>query len=102
MRHPKYLITERPDLFEPDVYISIVVTLRGENLKKKMISDAVNEAYQANEVTMSKIILDGTGNSFYEKMDHSGCTVFKTGKNFCGRVRKIRLRSRKENWFELT
>lgn len=78
----KYLITERPDLFEPDVYISIVVTLRGENLKKEIISDAVNEAYQANEVTMSKIVLDGTGNSFYEKMDHSGCTVFIENQNW--------------------
>ena len=71
----KYIRSERANLFEPNVYISMVVKLSG-NLLSQEIQHAVYKAYEANEVTMSKIVLESDGNAFYEKMKSSGCKFF--------------------------
>ena len=71
----KYIRSERANLFEPNVYISMIVKLSG-NLSGGEIEQAVHAAYEANEATMSRIVLEPDGNACYEKMDASGCIFF--------------------------
>ena len=71
----KYIRSERANLFEPNVYISMVVNLSGD-LTEERIRQAVQKAYEANETTMSKIVLEDNGDAFYEKMVKSGCKFF--------------------------
>lgn len=71
----KYIRSERTNLFEPNAYISMIIKLSG-NLLNKEIEQAVYNAYEANEATMSKIVLESNGNAFYEKMESSGCKFF--------------------------
>jgi hypothetical protein len=71
----KYITSERSNLFEPNVYISVAVKITGlisaENAKK-----AIEFAYMANEATMSKIVLEENGDTYYEKVEASGCKIF--------------------------
>lgn len=75
----KYIRSERANLFEPNVYISIVVKLFG-NLSSKEIEQAVYNAYKANESTMSKIVLEPDGSAYYEKCKTSGCKFITNNK----------------------
>lgn len=68
----KYIRSERANLFEPNVYIGIIVKLSGY-ISVEYIEQAVYKAYEANEATMSKIVLESDGNAYYEKMKTSGC-----------------------------
>lgn len=68
----KYIRSERANLFEPNVYISIVVKMSGDFLSEE-IEQAVYKAYEANEATMSKIVLEENGSAYYEKLESSGC-----------------------------
>jgi len=70
----KYIRSERTNLFEPNVYITMVVELEG-TIEPKEMETAVQKAYEANEVTMSKIVLEETGMAWYEKQDRSGCKI---------------------------
>lgn len=65
------IITERPHLFEPNVYITLCVEIAG-NVCPHKLSAAVKRAFEANEATMSKIVLEH-GAAHYEKMPVSGC-----------------------------
>lgn len=71
----KYIRSERANLFEPNVYISMIVKISG-NIPKEEIQYAVESAYEANEATMSKIVLEDNGDAYYEKMQRSGCRFF--------------------------
>lgn len=77
----KYIVTERTDLFEPNVYISFVVEFE-KKIEPQMLMDAVNQAFLANETTMSRIVLLKGGKAYYEKMKKSGCKVSCTAMNF--------------------
>lgn len=68
------IITERPNLFEPNDYITFYVELSGK-VRTKDLADAVKAAYRANEATMSKIVLRSDGVSYYEKLPQSNCRV---------------------------
>lgn len=68
----KYIRSERVNLFEPNVYIGMIVKLSGDLLCEE-IEQAVYKAYEANEATMSKIVLKENGDAYYEKMGSSGC-----------------------------
>lgn len=68
----KYIRSERANLFEPNVYISMIVKLSGD-IQSEEIEQAVYKAYEANEATMSKIVLEENGDAYYEKMGSSGC-----------------------------
>lgn len=68
----KYIRSERANLFEPNVYIGMIVKLSGDLLSEE-IEQAVYKAYEANEATMSKIVLEENGDAYYEKMGSSGC-----------------------------
>lgn len=71
----KYISTERANLFEPNVYISMVVELGGK-LQAGEVYDAVEVAYTKNEATVSRIVLEDDGTAYYERMEQSGCKVF--------------------------
>lgn len=68
------IITERPNLFEPNDYITFYIELSGK-ICAEDLADAVKAAYKANEATMSKIVLRSDGIAYYEKMSKSGCKV---------------------------
>ena len=71
----KFVRSERANLFEPNVYISMVAKLSGDVSPREM-EQAVYTAYEANEATMSRIVLESDGNAYYEKMQASGCKFF--------------------------
>lgn len=70
----KYITSERPNLFEPNVYITMVVKLTGK-VTPEMAERAVNAAYSANESTMSRIVLSENSDAYYERTEESGCKV---------------------------
>lgn len=70
----KLICTERLDLFEPNIYIGFLVQITG-NADAGAVAAAVKAAFAANEATMSKIVLTGNGEAYYEKLPQSNCTV---------------------------
>lgn len=79
------IITERPHLFEPNVYITVCVEVTGKVCPQKLTA-AVKQAFEANEATMSKIVLEH-GFAYYEKLPVSCC--------------KIEIENENKNWTEL-
>ncbi len=77
----KYIRSERENLFEPNVYIGMIVKLSGDLLREE-IEQAVYKAYEANEATMSKIVLEENGDAYYEKMGNSGCKFFTDSRSW--------------------
>lgn len=71
----KYISSERANLFEPNVYIAMIVKISG-CIPEAEAEQVVKNAYRANESTMSKIVLDEDGSAWYEKMEDSGCRFF--------------------------
>ncbi len=74
----KEMITERQNLFEPNVYVTMCVEIEG-NVCPDRLAAAIQEAYNANEAAMSKIVLD-RGNAGYVKLASSGCRITVTDK----------------------
>lgn len=68
------IYSERVDLFDPNIYINLIVEILGNSSSEELIS-AVNIAFKSNEATMSKIVLDNEGNAFYEKILETACNV---------------------------
>lgn len=79
------IVTERPNLFEPNVYITVCVEIAGTVCLHKL-SAAVKQAFEANEAAMSKIVLEN-GLAYYEKMSESNG--------------KIEIQNENKNWIEL-
>ncbi len=69
------LILERTFLFDPSIYMSVVVTIEGK-ISEEEVCAAVKKAYTQNQTTMSKIVLDEQGRIYQEKMEETGCKVF--------------------------
>lgn len=74
----KEILTERVNLFEPNVYIVMCVEITG-NICPHRLTAAIREAYGANEAAMSKIVLDH-GSARYEKLPVSGCGITISAK----------------------
>lgn len=74
------IITERPNLFEPNVYITVCVEIAGIVCPQKLTT-AIKESYKANEATMSRIVLDH-GMACYENVSVSGCKTEITDKSW--------------------
>lgn len=70
----KYITSERSNLFEPNVYITMIVKIEG-NITAEIAMEAVRTTYCANESTMSKIVLCEDGGAYYDKQNESGCNV---------------------------
>ena len=79
------IVTERPNLFEPNVYITVCVEITGKICPHKL-TVAIMQAFEANEATMSKIVLE-QGVAYYEKLPASNC--------------KIEIANENQNWIEL-
>lgn len=73
----KQIISERTNLFEPNVYIGMYVELDGTPPVERM-KDAIQKAFQRNELTMSKVVIEKTGRAYYQKLEQSGCKVIIT------------------------
>ena len=80
-RDKKYIRSERANLFEPNDYITMVVTFSGK-LTQNEAAQAVKQAYANNEASMSKIVLKADGSAYYEKLLESGCKVFFDSRNW--------------------
>lgn len=76
------IVTERPNLYEPNVYITVCFEIAGKVSPHKL-SAAVKQAFEANEATMSKIVLQD-GLAYYKKMSVSNCKteIEKENKNW--------------------
>ena len=71
----KQIIIERDKLFEPNVYIAMVVSFETV-IPQHVIHNAVARAYMAHETTMSKIVMTEDGKVYYEKLNNSGCGIY--------------------------
>jgi len=69
------LLLERTFIFDPNIYMTIVVTIDGD-VNEEEICEAVKKAYTQNQTTMSKIVLDEQGKLYQEMMQETGCKVF--------------------------
>ncbi len=69
------LLLERTFIFDPNVYMTIVVTIDGD-VNEEEICEAVRKAYTQNQTTMSKIVLDEQGKLYQEMIPETGCKVF--------------------------
>lgn len=69
------LMLEGTFLFDPNVYMTVVLTIEGD-ISEEELCEAVKKAYTQNQTTMSKIVLDEQGNVYLEKMAETGCKVF--------------------------
>lgn len=59
----------------------MIVKLSG-NLSSEEVEQAVYSAYEANEATMSRIVLEANGDAYYETMKSSGCKFFKDNRQW--------------------
>lgn len=73
----KELWSERVDLFEPNIYIAFAVEIEGNPTAEALVA-AAEAAFAANEITMSRIVLEADGTAYYERMDKSGCRAETT------------------------
>ncbi len=69
------LLLERTFLFDPNVYMSVVLTIEG-NVTTDELCGAVKKAYASNQTTRSKIVLDEDGRVYMEETGETGCKVF--------------------------
>lgn len=69
--------SERADLFDPNIYITMIFDIIGEVDSEKLIL-AINRAFTAFEATMSRIVLQADGEAYYDKLLVSSCTAKMT------------------------
>lgn len=69
------LLLERSFLFDPNIYMTVVVTIEGD-VSEDEVCEAVRKTYTQNQTTMSKIVLDEQGKVYMEEMEETGCKVF--------------------------
>lgn len=69
------LLLERTFLFDPNVYMTVVVTIEGD-VSEEEVCEAVKKTYTQNQTTMSKAVLDEQGKLYMEAMEETGCKVF--------------------------
>jgi hypothetical protein len=69
-----YIVSERVDLFEPNIYINFLVKITGNPTAEALVA-AVRTAFAANEATVSGVVLNENGDAFYERRSESGCKV---------------------------
>lgn len=71
----KYIRSERVNLFEPNDYIAMIVKLSGK-LSVREMQKAVYAAFDANEATMSRVVLEPDSTAYFEKTETTGCRFF--------------------------
>lgn len=75
------LMLERTFLFDPNIYMAVVMTLEGD-VNPEELCEAVKKAYTQNAMTMSKAVLDENGTFYMEEMEETGCKVFIDQRNW--------------------
>ncbi|MBB2184218.1 hypothetical protein H0486_15165 [Lachnospiraceae bacterium MD1] len=73
------IITERADLFEPNINIVMVADIIGLTSDEILI-ESVKKAFEVNEALHSRIILDTSGKAWYEKSFTRENTVYVSDK----------------------
>ena len=74
----RYVIeTERVDLFDVNIVITMRVVLNKE-IEFKRLKEAFDKACSSHEVLCSKVVLDASGEAFYERTDKNLNTFSKT------------------------
>ncbi|BCN29166.1 hypothetical protein [Anaeromicropila herbilytica] len=73
----KQIISERTNLFEPNVYIGMYVEIDG-NPPVELMKDAFQKAFPKNELTMSKVVIEKNGRAYYQRLEQSGCKAVFT------------------------
>ena len=79
-------------LFEPNVYESFLITLKGD-LNAEDIRIAIKKAYTQNETTMSKVVLEN-GEAYFQSLTETGCKVMIDFRDW----RKIMYKSEKKTF----
>lgn len=74
------LLTERPNLFEPNDHMSFYLEMSKVDMEDLRV--AIYKAYLNNETTCCRIVLKEDGNAYYEKMDDTACTIELTTKTW--------------------
>lgn len=69
------LLLERSFLFDPNIYMTVVVTIEGD-VSEEEVCEAVKKVYTQNQTTMSKVVLDEQGKVYLEEMEETGCKVY--------------------------
>lgn len=69
------LLLERSFLFDPNIYMTVVVTIEGD-VSEDELCEAVKKTYTQNQTTMSKVVFDDQGKVYLEEMEETGCKVF--------------------------
>lgn len=69
------LLLERSFLFDPNIYMTVVVTIEGD-VSEEEVCEAVKKVYTQNQTTMSKVVLDERGKVYLEEMEETGCKVY--------------------------
>ena len=80
-RHTVELLLERTFLFDPNIYMVVVMTLEGD-VGTEELCEAVKKAYTQNSMTMSKAVLDENGTLTMEEMEETGCKVFVDNRDW--------------------
>lgn len=75
------IYTERADLFDPNMYISMFFDITG-NINAETLILSVKKAFTAFEVTMSRVVLSDDGEAYYESIPVSGCLAEITNQNW--------------------
>lgn len=88
----KYISSERANLFEPNVYITMAVTVEG-SVDADAAVNAVKTAYCANEAAMSEVVLEQNGEAYYEKMQSSGCAAAVDSRDMLTIIRESEKRA---------
>lgn len=81
MNHKIEMLLERTFLFDPNVYMTVVMTLEGD-VTTEEICAAVKKMYTQNSMTMSKAVLDEKGRFFMEEMEETGCKVIVDNRDW--------------------
>lgn len=81
------ILSERADLFDPNMYIVMTFDIIGGAELKSLVK-AAERAFTAFESTMSKIVLADTGRAYYETMPSSGCKAQTTLSDFDDLIRE--------------
>lgn len=69
------LMAERLFFLDPNVQMTVIVTLKGEVTTEEIV-EAVKKTYTQNQTTMSKFVMDKKGNLYLEEMEQTGCKVY--------------------------
>ena len=79
--------SERVDLFDPNICITMFFDIVGE-VDTELLLSAVNKAFTRFEATMSKIVLSDDGEAYYEKIPVSACTVKTTQQDLISLIKE--------------